>query len=58
VLTREPASAPFSQRWIGIDGVVKEHTGIVVQRQGPQPEWAETRREAGLGRAGLFRPAR
>jgi hypothetical protein len=26
-------------------------------RQGPQPEWAETRRQAGLGRAGLFRPA-
>jgi hypothetical protein len=27
-------------------------------RQGPQPEWAETRRQAGLGRAGHFRPAR
>jgi hypothetical protein len=27
-------------------------------RQGPKPEWAETRRQAGLGRAGLSRPAR
>ena len=31
---------------------------VVVRATGPSPEWAETRRQAGLGRAGLFRPAR
>jgi hypothetical protein len=43
---------------IGVDAAVEEHVGIVVRAMGPSPEWAETRREAGLGRAGLLRPAR
>jgi len=43
---------------IGVDGAVEEHVGIVVRAMGPSPEWAETRRQAGLGRTGHFRPAR
>jgi hypothetical protein len=42
----------------GVHVAVEEHVGIVVRAMGPSPEWAETRRQAGLGRAGLFRPAR
>jgi hypothetical protein len=49
--TSAPATSPPQAR----GRIARDRRG---PRQGPQPEWAETRRQAGLGRAGLFRPAR
>ena len=46
------------EKFVDVDGMAGVDAVRRGARQGPQPEWAETRRQAGLGRAGRFRPAR